>query len=176
MLVLAEIPLRESAVKKPGWLEEDDAEGRPNKEGGVEERAVLELPKEEPPKEGLPVDKVAPVPPVPTLVSRGKAGADMVELSPNELLELPAPFGETDIPPRLPEAPGEVVVWALIAARRGPSELVWAKAVVETTVISTAAKMNLTISSSHSCKQPRGIARGGSIGKQAEEGQGGKEC
>ena len=97
MLVLAEIPLRESAVKKPGWLDDGEAEGRPNKDGGVEERAALELPKEE-----LPVDKVAPVPPVPTLVSRGKAGADMVELSPNELLELPAPLGETDIPPRFP--------------------------------------------------------------------------
>ena len=126
MLVLAEMPLRESAVKKPGWLDDDDAEGRPNKEGGDEERDVLELPKDELPKEELPVDKVAPVPPVPTLVSRGKAGADMVELSPKELLELPVPFGETDIPPRLPAPPGEVVVWALMAARRGPSELVWA--------------------------------------------------
>jgi len=124
--VLAEIPLLESAVKKPGWLEDDEVEGRPNKEGGAAERAVLELPKEEPPKEELPVERVAPVPPVPTLVSRGKTGADMVELSPNELLELPVSFGETAIPPRLPTALGEVVVWALIAARRGPSELVWA--------------------------------------------------
>ena len=83
---------------------------------------MLELPKDEPPNEELPVDKVAPVPPVPTLVSRGKTGADMVELSPNELPELPAPFGDIDIPPRFPAAPGEVVVWALIAARRGPTE------------------------------------------------------
>ena len=50
------------------------------------------------------------------------------------------------------------------------------QAVVETTAISTAVKANLTISSSHSCEQPRGIARGGSIGKQAEEGQGGNAC
>ena len=109
-------------------------------------------------------------------MSRGKAGADMVELSPNELLELPAPFGESETPPRLVVDPGDVVDWAMMAARRGPTESVWAKAVVETTAISTAAKLNLAISSSHSCEQPRGIARGGSIGKQAAKGQGGKEC
>jgi hypothetical protein len=100
---------RESAEKKPGSFTSE--EDRPKRDGELDARAVLELLNAEPV--------------VPTLVIRGKAGADIVDESrPNEL---PALDEEMETPPRVRGVlPGEVVDWALIAARRGPSEVVWA--------------------------------------------------
>jgi hypothetical protein len=105
-------------VKNPGWFEDDD--GRPKSvEGDKEERVLLELPKEELAGGALP--------PVPTFVIRGKAGADIDEPLSCELPKLPKLLpreGEGDAPARVPADPGEVVFWALSTARRGPSESV----------------------------------------------------
>ncbi len=101
--MLAESPLRESAVKKPGWFEDEDE--RPKSvEGERDERVLLELPKEE-----LTGGALLPVP---TFVIRGKAGADIDELLSCELPKLPKPLlrdGESDAPARVPAEPGEVV-------------------------------------------------------------------
>ena len=80
---------------------------------------LLELPKEELAGGTLP--------PVPTFVIRGKAGADIDEPLSCELPKLLRPLprdGESDAPARVPADPGEVVFWALRTARRGLSESV----------------------------------------------------
>ena len=94
------MPARESAVKKPGALELLGE--RPKSEGAeAVPRLLPEFPKLEPGGDRFE--------PVPTLVIRGKAGADIEELFAGVLPKLPLRAGAVVVPTRA-AAPEEVVV------------------------------------------------------------------